>query len=198
MFWAIKPLASTLCQLNNLGLEAIACLASCLGDSGSLTGLLIKGLLGTLAASRTLNSSMALRNRSQTTVSLVAPAHPESSTKDFIQSELPISTGSNWVSRLTFHRGKKITDFEEEKPCFRHSKVCFSRDTSTFFPLWYTGQVVPKGVAPIISVDMYTWISGDRCLPQWSQVAKIMIGNVRMNGRQEENAPDRPSQQRMS
>lgn len=98
VFWAIKPWASTLCQLNNLGLEAIACLASCLGDSGSLTGLLIKGLLGTLAASRTLNSSMALRNRSQTTVLLVAPAHPESSTKDFIQSELPISTGSNCVS----------------------------------------------------------------------------------------------------
>lgn len=183
VFWAIKPLASTLSQLNNLGLEAIACLASCLGDSGSLTGLLIKGLLGTLAVSRALNSSMVLRNRSQTTVLLVAPAHPEPATKDFIQSELPLPTGSYYVSRLTFHRGKKITDFEEEKPCFRHFKVCFSRGTSTFFPLWYTRQVVPKGVATIISVGMYTWISEDRCLPQWSQMAKIMTGNVRMNSR---------------
>lgn len=181
MFWAINPLPSTLSQLNNLGLEAIAGLASCLGDSGSLTGLQIKGLLGTLAASRALNSSMALRNRSQTPVLLVAPAHPESSTKDFIQSELPLPTGSYGVTGLTFHQGKKITDFEEEKPCFRHSKVCFSRGTSTFFP---PGQMVPKGVAPIISVDMYTWISGDRCLPQWSQMVKIMIGNVRMNSRQ--------------
>lgn len=107
------------------------------------------------------------------------------------------------VSLLTFHLGKKITYFKEEKPCFSHSKVCLgsylvtcSRGTPTF-PVVVHQAGGNQGSDPTVSVDMYTHIPGGRCLPQWGQLVEIMTDNVRMNSQQEENMRNRLSQQWM-